>query len=90
MLESDLYYALKNKLIGGAVIDTWYRYPGQSDKENFKPSRFNFGNLDNIVMTPHLSALSSNLLERRINVISKNIMALKKNKKLINVVHETK
>ena len=31
-----------------------------------------------------------NLLERRINVISKNIMALKKNKKLINVVHETK
>ena len=88
--ESDLYYALKNKLIGGAVIDTWYRYPGQSDKENFKPSRFNFGKLDNIVMTPHLSALSSNLLERRINVISKNIMALKKNKKLINVVHEAK
>ena len=88
--ESDLYYALKNKLIGGAVIDTWYKYPGQSDKENFKPSRFNFGELENIVMTSHLSALSSNLLERRINVISKNIMALKKNKKLRNVVHETK
>ena len=42
--ESDLYYALKNKLIGGAVIDTWYKYPRQYDKENFKPSRFNFGN----------------------------------------------
>ena len=41
--EKDLFYALKNKLIGGAVIDTWYRYPGQSDIKNFKPSRFNFG-----------------------------------------------
>ena len=25
--EKDLYIALKNKLIGGAIIDTWYRYP---------------------------------------------------------------
>jgi len=88
--EKDLYSALKNKLIGGAVIDTWYRYPEIKDKKVFKPSRFNFRILKNIVMTPHLSALSSNLLERRIKVISQNIIALKKNKKLINVVHEAK
>ena len=88
--EKDLYIALKNKLIGGAIIDTWYRYPEKKDKKSFKPSRFNFGVLKNIVMTPHLSALSSNLLERRIKVISQNIIALKKNKKLINIVHEAK
>ena len=88
--EKDLYIALKNKLIGGAIIDTWYRYPEKKDKKSFKPSRFNFGVLKNIVMTPHLSALSSNLLERRIKVISQNIIALKKNKKLINIVHESK
>ena len=86
--EKDLYIALKNKLIGGAIIDTWYRYPEKKDKKSFQPSRFNFGVLKNIVMTPHLSALSSNLLERRIKFISQNIIALKKKKKLINIVHE--
>ena len=88
--EKDLYNALKNNLIGGAIIDTWWRYPEIADKENFKPSIFNFGKLKNIVMTPHLSALSSNLLERRIKVISQNILALKKNKKLVNIVYEAK
>ncbi len=88
--EQDLYNALKNNLIGGAIIDTWWRYPEIKNKENFKPSRFDFGKLKNIVMTPHLSALSSNLLERRIKVISKNILALKRNKKLMNIVYEAK
>ena len=30
--EKDLYIALKNKLIGGAIIDTWYRYPEKKIK----------------------------------------------------------
>ena len=37
-------------------------------------------------MTPHLSALTESLLERRIKIISKNIVAIRENKKLINVV----
>ena len=36
---------------------------------------------------PHLSALTESLLERRIKIISKNIKAIRENKKLINVVH---
>ena len=86
--EKDLYNALKNGLLGGAIIDTWYKYPERKNKNYFKPSNFNFGSLRNVVMTPHLSALSKNLLERRVQVIAKNINALKKKKKLINVVHQ--
>ena len=88
--EKDCILCFKKKNIGGAIIDTWWKYPEVSNKENFKPSRFNFGKLNNVAMTPHLSALSSNLLERRIKVISKNILALEKNKKLVNIVYEVK
>ncbi len=88
--EKDLYTALKKNLIGGAIIDTWYKYPESKSKECFKPSRFNFGKLNNIVMTPHLSAISYNLLERRVKLISRNITALNENKKLINVIHNEK
>ena len=38
-------------------------------------------------MTPHLSALTENLLERRVKIITKNIIAIKNNKKPINVVN---
>ena len=85
--EKDLYLSLKNNIIGGAIIDTWYKYPEKDNYRYFKPSKYNFAKLNNIVMTPHLSALTESLLERRIKIISKNIMAIKENKKLINVVH---
>lgn len=85
--EKDLYLALKNNKIGGAIIDTWYKYPEKENKKYFKPSKFDFTKLSNIVMTPHLSALTGSLLERRIKIISKNIVAIRENKKLINVVN---
>ncbi len=88
--ENDLYYCLKNSLIGGAVLDTWYKYPESNEMRYFKPSKFNFGKLKNVIMTPHLSALSQNLLERRIRVISNNISALKNKKKLTNVIYTEK
>ena len=27
--EKDLYDSLKNKQLGGAIIDTWYKYPAK-------------------------------------------------------------
>ncbi len=85
--EKDLYFSLKNNIIGGAIIDTWYKYPENDNHKYFKPSKYDFAKLKNIVMTPHLSALTESLLERRIKIISKNIIAIKENKKLINIVH---
>lgn len=85
--EKDLYLSLKNNIIGGAIIDTWYKYPEKHNHEYFKPSKYDFAKLKNVVMTPHLSALTKSLLERRVKIISKNIMSIKENKKLINIVH---
>ena len=85
--EKDLYFALKKKLIRGAIIDTWYQYPKKENLKYFKPSKYNFSRLKNIIMTPHLSVLTENLLERRVKIITKNIIAIKNNKKPINVVN---
>ena len=85
--EKDLYYSLKNNIIGGAIIDTWYKYPEKDDQKYYKPSKYDFAKLKNVVMTPHLSALTERLLERRIKIIAANIIAIKENKKLINIVH---
>ncbi len=53
--EISLYEHLRDGSIGAAGIDVWYNYPvsGSSDAVTH-PSSYPFGNLDNIVMTPHL------------------------------------
>ena len=38
--EKDLYDALKKRLIGGAIIDTWFKYPQSKEQNGFKPSDF--------------------------------------------------
>ena len=32
--EKDFYLALKNNIIGGGIIDTWYKYPINKDKKS--------------------------------------------------------
>lgn len=85
--EKALYYALEKKKIGGAIIDTWYRYPSKLYKKKFKPAHYNFSKFKNIIMTPHLSCLSSKMLERRMQVIRSNIIALSKGTKLKNLIN---
>tara|TARA_E500000178_G_scaffold282007_1_gene282441 strand:+ start:947 stop:1945 length:999 start_codon:yes stop_codon:yes gene_type:complete len=84
--EKDLYNALKSKKIGGAIIDTWFKYPNSKDQKNFKPSSYSFNNLRNVIMSPHISAWSENMISRRSKVISENINRLYLKKKLNNIV----
>ncbi len=84
--ENDLYEALKNRLIGGAIIDTWFKYPQNKKDNGFKPSKYSFNKMKNVVMSPHISAWSENMIERRSKVISNNINRLYENKNLINIV----
>jgi phosphoglycerate dehydrogenase-like enzyme len=52
--EEALYQALKSGHLHSAGIDVWYRYPGKDgDPKNTPPSEFPFGELDNVVMSPH-------------------------------------
>lgn len=50
--EQDLFIALKNKVLKGAAIDTWWVYPDQPMQFCY-PSKYPFWELDNIIMTPH-------------------------------------
>lgn len=84
--EKAIFNALEKNKIKGAIIDTWYKYPNRNNKDKYKPSIYNFNKLKNVIMTPHLSCMSSNMLERRFDLIKSNIISLKTGKKLKNLV----
>jgi phosphoglycerate dehydrogenase-like enzyme len=83
--ERALYDALATKRIAGAVIDTWYRYPSRVG-DIVLPASLPFHELDNIVMTPHLSAWTHGTVRRRQQVMADNIGRLIRGAPLTNVV----
>jgi phosphoglycerate dehydrogenase-like enzyme len=85
--EEALYQTLKTKKIAGAIIDTWYQYPTSETPEIY-PSLFPFQELDNIVMTPHMSAWTHGTLHRRQKVIAENLNFIFRGEKekCVNVV----
>ncbi len=86
--EQALFEACRDRRIGGAIIDTWYNYPSQSGDPAavHRPSRFPFHELDNVVMTPHASAWTDALLERRCRIIAGNLDRLARGEPLVNLV----
>lgn len=82
--EEALYAACRDGAIGGAIIDTWYRYPDPSGGPGQRclPSRFPFETLANVVMTPHASGWSAGLLERRWAVVADNLLRLERGEPL--------
>lgn len=83
--EKALYEACRDRRIGGAVIDTWYRYPAQGEMVG-EPANLPFRDLDNVIMTPHGSGWTQGLLPRRCRFIAKNLDHLARNEPLANVV----
>jgi phosphoglycerate dehydrogenase-like enzyme len=84
-VEADLFAALKDRVIGGAVLDTWYQYPTPTNP-NPKPANLPFETLDNVVMTPHCSAWSEAHHQRRWVKVAENLDRLAKGQKLENVI----
>ena len=82
--EEDLYIALKKNIIREAFIDVWYNYPISNNIKNLSPSKFPILKLDNITASPHTSAWTKQMLNRRFKIIGKNILNLSEGKKLIN------
>ncbi len=87
--EQALFEACEQREIGGAIIDTWYRYPaaGDAESEHCLPSRYPFHSLDNVIMTPHASGWSRGLLQRRWRVMIENFNRLARGEALVNQVH---
>jgi len=84
--EQALYQALAERRIGGAIIDVWYRYPPQGQPQGPRPSVFPFHELDNVLMTPHVSAWTDGLLPRRNRAVATNLNRLARGEALLNVV----
>lgn len=56
--EAALYDALKNGVIAGAAMDTWYNNPKNPFDTDCKPSlNYPFETLNNLVLSPHRSAM---------------------------------
>lgn len=85
--EAALYEALKQNKIGGAIIDTWYQYPGPG-RANPLPSALPFHELPNIVMTPHMSGWTTGTIRRRQQTIADNVGRRFKGLNCVNVVRE--
>ena len=85
--EEHLYYALKSNRISGACLDTWYTYP-KSDSDHPSPSKYDFGNLKNVILTPHVCGSTYGTFSRRMKIVGQNINNFYYNKKLLNVVDE--
>lgn len=83
--EEALYDALKNNRIGGAVIDTWYVYPSEINSAPY-PGNLPFHELENIIITPHMSGWTWGTIRRRQQLIAENIRRLANGEKMLNVI----
>ena len=82
--EDALFDALRHQRIAGAVLDAWYRYPAPG--EDVLPAHQPFDTLPNVRCTPHISAWTHQLFERRYAVIGDNIRRFVAGTPLLNVV----
>jgi phosphoglycerate dehydrogenase-like enzyme len=56
--EEALYEALRDGVLAGAALDTWYQYPDPPGSPRY-PSRFPLHELDNVLMSPHLGGYTA-------------------------------
>lgn len=83
--ENDLFNTLKTNTIAGAAIDTWYNYP-KNALEPTLPSVVNrFEELENLVMSPHRSAMIEGELPHLDDAID-NLNRAAKGLKPINII----
>ncbi|MBT6139414.1 MAG: phosphoglycerate dehydrogenase [Rhodospirillaceae bacterium] len=81
--EAALYDALASKRIRGGIIDVWYVYPSKEDANPW-PSRFPFQQLDNVIMSPHNSAWTEAMSERRWSFVATNLDRFARGEELEN------
>jgi phosphoglycerate dehydrogenase-like enzyme len=83
--ERALFDALRNGDVRAAAIDVWYRYPARPG-ESTAPATLPFGELDNVLMTPHSSGVTTDTFSGRADDIAANIGRLARGETLRNVV----
>ncbi|WPB58290.1 2-hydroxyacid dehydrogenase [Xylophilus sp. GOD-11R] len=86
--EQALYEALRDKRLGRAALDVWYRYP-KPGQPPVAPSRWPLHELPNVRATPHISAITPGLLDRRYRFMADNLGRLQAGQPLHNVVFQS-
>jgi phosphoglycerate dehydrogenase-like enzyme len=82
--EEALYRALSERAIAGAVLDVWYRYP--AGPAPTLPARHAFHELPNVLMTPHVSGWTADMLEARATIIAENIERTARGEPPVNLI----
>lgn len=83
--EQALYEALGRQRPARAVLDVWYQYP-KKGQNPVPPSRWPLYELANVRCTPHISAITPALLDRRYGFMARNIERLQQGLPLDNVI----
>ena len=84
--EAALYEALASRRLAGAALDVWYRYPAAPGP--VAPANLPFGELDNVLMTPHVSGWTEGMLDARARIIAENIARIARGEQPINAISE--
>ena len=82
--EDALYETLAGRMIAGAVLDVWYRYP--REPRSTPPASRPFHELLNVLTTPHVSGWTDGMLEARARLIAENIRRVADSKRPLNLV----
>ncbi len=80
--EDDLITALTKGLIKGAGLDVFDHEP--------LPNTSALWDMSNVIITPHLAALSPNYLDRAIKLFADNLSRFIQGKEMLNVIDKTK
>lgn len=67
--EDALYKALDERWIGGAAIDTWYRYPRPGEASTLPSSKHPFERLNNLILSPHRAGFADDAFPHLDDVI---------------------
>jgi phosphoglycerate dehydrogenase-like enzyme len=82
--EQALYHALAGKHLAGAALDVWYRYP--TGAGSTAPATAPFHELNNVIMTPHVSGWTEGMVEARADVIAENIARTARGERPLNAI----
>ncbi|SDF31245.1 D-2-hydroxyacid dehydrogenase [Sporomusa acidovorans] len=80
--EADLITALEQKLIAGAGLDVFSQEP--------LPESSPLWGMPNVIITPHVAALSPAYLDRAVKLFADNLIRFIQGREMINIVDKTK
>jgi phosphoglycerate dehydrogenase-like enzyme len=83
--ERPLYEALRDGRIAGAALDVWWNYP-ETRSAQASPSAYPFHELENVVMTPHVSGRAEGTRRGRTAFVVDQLVRLSEGRHLENVL----